>query len=41
MLEHVFAGLWEYVMTMLTCKEVPCVENVHIAYCVNCRNIPG
>jgi len=26
---------------MLTCKEVPCVENVQIAYCANYRNIPG
>jgi len=26
---------------MLTCKEVPCVENLQIVYCVNYCNIPG
>jgi len=28
---------------MLTGKEMPCVENLQIAHCVNCRNtnIPG
>jgi len=31
------------IMAMLTWKEMPCVENLQIAYCVNCRNtnIPG
>ena len=26
------------IMAMLTRKEMPCVENLHISYCVNCRN---
>ena len=31
------------IMAMLTWKEIPCVENLQIAYCGNCRNtnIPG
>jgi len=31
------------IIAMLTWKEMPCVENLQIAYCVNCRNtdIPG
>ena len=31
------------VMAMLARKEMPCVENLQITYCVNCRNtnIPG
>jgi len=31
------------IMAMLTWKEMPCVENLQIAYCANCRNadIPG
>ena len=31
------------IMAMLTWKEMPCVENLQITYCVNCRNtnIPG
>jgi len=31
------------IMAMLTTKEMPCVENLPIAYCVNYRNtnIPG
>jgi len=31
------------IMAMLTWKEMPCVENLQTAYCVNCRNtnIPG
>jgi len=31
------------IMAMLTEKEIPCLENLQIAYCVNCRNtnIPG
>jgi len=26
------------IIAMLTWKEMPCVENLQIAYCVNCRN---
>jgi len=26
------------IMAMLTWKEMPCVENLQIAYCVNCHN---
>jgi len=31
------------VMAMLTWKEIPCVQNLQITYCVNCHkaNIPG
>jgi len=31
------------IVAMLSCKEMPCIENLQIAYCVNCRNtnIPG
>jgi len=27
-----------WIMSMLTWKEMPCVENLQITYCVNCRN---
>ena len=30
-----------WITAMLTCKEVPCVENLQIAYCANYRNIVG
>jgi len=35
--------LFLQIMAMPTWKEMPCVENLQIAYCVNCRNtnIPG
>jgi len=31
------------IMAMLTWKEIPCVKNLQITYCVNCHNtnIPG